>query len=58
MNIPVEVIERLKQFKAENGRLWKSKLRELWFTGADADDALLRQARNLIGPSDLDSVKL
>lgn len=54
--IPTEVIERLRQFKAENGVRWKSKLRALWTAGHD--DGLLRQARNMIGPNQLDKIKL
>lgn len=45
---------RIKQFADQNGRTWKSKLRALWTSGKD--EGLLRQARNIIGPSGLDRV--
>jgi hypothetical protein len=56
--VPREVTEALRQFRDDNGRRWKSKLRELWMQGADADDFLLRQARNMIGPTRLDKIEL
>lgn len=51
-----EIIARLREFKAEHGRNWKAALRALWISGCD--EGLLRQARNVIGPNDLDRVKL
>lgn len=54
--IPPEVIERLRAFKGEHGRTWKAKLRSLWNQGKD--EGLLRQARNIIGPSRLDKIKI
>ena len=54
--VPTEVIERLRQFQAEHGTRWKSKLRALWTAGHD--DGRLRQARNMIGPNRLDKIKL
>jgi hypothetical protein len=53
--------DQLKQFAAQHGRNWKSKLRELWMRGADANEPsghLLRQVRNQVGPSGLDKVDL
>ena len=54
--VPAEVIEALRKFAAANGRCWKSKLRTLWNTGKD--DGLLRQARNIIGPNEIDKIVL
>lgn len=54
IQIPADVIERVKRYKAENGRAWKSKLRSEWTRGTDS--GLLRQARNYIGPSRLDGM--
>lgn len=45
---------RVAQFAKENGRMWKSKLRSLWISGKDEGD--LRNARNAIGPSQLDKI--
>jgi len=56
--IPPEVIRRVKEYKEVNGRNWKAKLRALWSSGNDVDSPLLRQARNLIGPSGLDRIKV
>jgi hypothetical protein len=42
------------EFRAANGRQWKSKLRALWNSGKDTGD--LRLARNVLGPSGLDSI--
>lgn len=54
--VPAEVTERLRQFKEENGKQWKAKLRRLWTSGQD--EGLLRQARNYIGPSRIDKITL
>ncbi len=51
--VPKSVIERLREFRAEHGRRWKSILCEFWFQGRDADDHELRLARNMIGPAAL-----
>lgn len=53
--IPKDIYERLRQFAAENGRTWRAKLRRLWNTGKD--EGLLRQARNIVGPSKLDKLR-
>ena len=56
-----EQLERLRTFAAANGRTWRSMLRTLWMTGADAaerDGHLLRQVRNSVGPSGLDRIDL
>ena len=50
-----EIIDELRKFANEHGRSWRSKLRRLWDSGGDT--GLLRQARNAIGPSGLDSIK-
>lgn len=52
--VPEEVKARVAEFARENGRTWKSALRHLWIQGKD--DGLLRQARNLIGPTRLDGI--
>lgn len=49
-----EIRRRLRDFAKEHGRTWKSKLRWLWTSGKD--EGLLRQARNIIGPSGLDKI--
>ncbi len=49
-----EQIAALKQFAKENGRYWKSALRESWMNGiycTQADTAALQQVRNSFGPS-------
>lgn len=51
---------RLIAFAEQHGSNWKAKLKRLWWSGADAqerDGHLLRQVRNTIGPSRLDSLK-
>jgi len=55
MNVSQEIIEALRTFANEHGRSWRSKLRRLW--DASGDEGLLRQARNVIGPSGLDSIQ-
>lgn len=54
--VPSEVIQRLREFKQANGIRWKAKLRALWTSGQD--EGLLRQARNMIGPSRIDKIAL
>lgn len=39
------------------GRNWKSEILDLWTTGRDASNPILRQIRNRIGPSGLLSIK-
>lgn len=51
-----EALEAVRKFASENGRLWKSKLRRLWTSGRD--EAGLRLARNIFGPSGIDKLKL
>jgi hypothetical protein len=48
--VPEAVIAALRAFRDKHGPRWKAKLCELWMQGEDADDTLLRQARNMIGP--------
>lgn len=54
--VPYEVTERLREFARENGRTWKARLRHLWTVGQD--EGLLRQARNMIGPTRIGKIKL
>ena len=56
IQIDIDVLERLRRFKTEHGCIWKSQLRKLWTSGKD--EALLRLARNIIGPSGLDTIDL
>lgn len=67
MQLNSDQLDTLKQFSEENGRNWKSKLRELWSTGKDehyklsdgtAVGAILRQVRNDFGPDWLGKVNL
>jgi len=44
---------QLCQFILEHGRTWRARLREEWGSGSD----LLRQVRNIIGPSGLSRVR-
>ena len=55
--VPVEVTEALRQFKAEHGRTWKSCLRLLWESGQFYSTEI-QQARNLIGPTRIEKIKL
>lgn len=48
-----ETWAELQAYAKENGRSWKSKLRDAWTRGDD----VLQWARNIIGPRNLDSVK-
>ena len=54
--IPSGMVAALRQFRDLHGRKWKAALRSLWESGLD--EGVLRQARNLIGPSGLDRLKL
>lgn len=56
--VPRETTEALRAFKSANGVRWKSKLRDLWASGGDEDMPELRQARNLIGPTRIDKIRL
>ena len=56
--IPADVLSRLRDFRQQHGPQWRSKLRLVWLAGRDGNDHLLRQARNLIGPSGLDRINL
>jgi hypothetical protein len=56
--IPAEVMDRLREFARTYGRRWRAELRGWWVRGSDADDPLLRRARNIIGPSGLDRIKI
>lgn len=53
--LPVDVTAALDAYASANGRTWRAKLRALWEAGQD--EGALRQARNLVGPSDLASYK-
>jgi hypothetical protein len=48
-----EVTDTVKAFASENGPRWRSKLCDMWANGSDSDSPDLRQARNLIGPTNL-----
>jgi hypothetical protein len=54
--IEQQAMKALQEFAKENGRTWKAKLRSLWNSGKD--EAGLRLARNIYGPSGLDRFKL
>ncbi len=54
--VPAEVTDALRAFKARRGVCWKYKLRVLWASGADED--LLGQARNMMGPDGIGKIKL
>lgn len=56
--VPAAVTERLVRWKAENKTAWRAKLCRAWTNREDESDALLRQARNLIGPTNLYRIKL
>lgn len=43
----------LVQYVAREGKFWRSRLRAEWASGS----AVLRQVRNIIGPSGLDRMK-
>ena len=56
-----EQITRLQQFADQHGSDWRNVLRAMWFNGTDAtqpDGHLLRQIRNTVGPSALESVAI
>jgi hypothetical protein len=59
-----EQIEALKNYAAENGRCWKSQLRDAWMAGGyDTQtgqyiDGPLQQLRNTFGPSWLTTFSL
>jgi hypothetical protein len=55
-NYSPDIVEGLRQFRAEHGVQWKAKLRRLWSSGQD--EGVLRRARNAIGPTGLDRVNL
>jgi hypothetical protein len=59
--VPKEVTEALRQFKQIYGTRWKSILTNMWTNGTEKasglDEGLLRQARNMIGPSRLYKVR-
>lgn len=51
----------IRYFAAQHGRLWKSRLRAMWWSGRDAtlpNGALMRQIRNEHGPAWLESYVL
>jgi ribosomal protein L37AE/L43A len=52
--VPREVTDALYEFKVANGARWRSKLKLLWESGKESE--LLRQARNLIGPTSLHKI--
>lgn len=50
---------RIEEFKTYHGKKWKDVLAEMWWSGKDAqqaDDHLLRQVRNQLGPQWLSSL--
>lgn len=52
--------DALNKFAAKYGRYWKSKLREMWFNGRDAqleDGGYLRQVRNQQPPGFLNKFR-
>jgi hypothetical protein len=53
-----EVIFALREYKEKEGRNWKSKLRWAWMFGKDVDEnnGLLRQARNIFGPTGIENI--
>jgi hypothetical protein len=51
-----QAIEALRQFAKANGRNWRAKLSALWLSGKD--DAGLRLARNIFGPSGIYKIQL
>jgi hypothetical protein len=51
-----EVLARLCEFAALHGKRWKITLINLWIRGDD--EGLLRQARNMIGHTDLYKVDI
>lgn len=56
--VPTEVTEAVKAFARSNGSRWKSKLCDLWTSNGDESQPLLRQARNMIGPSRIYKIAL
>ena len=52
-DLPADVIDALRRFKAANGPRWRAKLRGHWERAcadlAEPDRQLLQQARNVIG---------
>jgi hypothetical protein len=55
--VPNSVLDALRKFKNAHGRTWKLALREAWTQGKDLG-VDLQQARNMIGPTRLDKIKL
>ena len=56
-----EQMTRLVEFSQQHGANWKQTLRDMWMAGTDDSQKnghLLRQVRNTVGPSGLDSIKL
>ena len=51
-----EQVDALREYAAENGRAWKSKLNHEWMTGQQS--GILQQIRNQFGPSWLIRFKL
>jgi len=51
-----DITRALVEFRNQNGARWKAKLVALWESGQD--DGLLREARNMIGPSRLYKITL
>ncbi len=54
----MDMHQALRDFAKANGRNWKAKLRELWASGGDDDQPLLRQARNRLGPRGLEHYQI
>jgi hypothetical protein len=45
-----EQLEALQCYATNNGRTWKSRILEEWFSARGCDDCLLQQVRNSCGP--------
>jgi hypothetical protein len=51
--ISPEELESLKAWIDQNGRTWRSKLRDAW----TREEPVLRELRNKVGPSGLDVIR-
>jgi hypothetical protein len=57
-SLSADEMNALRAFKARHGRTWKAKLLDMWQSGRDANEPVLRVLRNRLGPSGLARVKL
>jgi hypothetical protein len=53
-----EQLDALQEWARVHGRNWKQALRDAWLSGDGRDAGPLRQLRNTLGPSWLNSFKL